>query len=354
MFKEVKEEFNDYFNYRQYSIEKSRGLRANSDNLLFNISGGVIFENYINGCEKSLKPKIALVQRCLRTDGWKKIGFSGKHHLFFEMMGHFFFSVYDEEKTKLYFIKDAMEFLYNIGIPKKHLYCTIHPDDIISKNILETYDIDLIKNHNNTTISPKKNRSGYRVEIVFRKKQRNVELWNLVFTQYEDKFFKKPMKKIIADSGMSVERLVSAKEGKANNYECAEWNKYINILNSDNWINKNHLYRATDLLRSSCELFNENIAPGNKGVNYIQRKITRELFTLLIFNNIEIMPILNSLHSYKDAFKKEHQLFLKALQRGNKFIMRKIHTNNFLSNKDKQLLKESYGYPEMLIPINRF
>lgn len=346
---DIKVNFNDYFVRKGYSIRESKTLKSENPNLLFNISGGVIFENYIEG-KKIDVMKLASIQRCLRTDSWNKIGFSGKHHLFFEMIGHFSFGVAGEYETKSYFIEDSINFLVSVDDSiKENIYLTVHPNDQISKNIVSDINLDYIENKNNTTLSPKKTRSGYRVEIIYKNNQRELELWNLVFTQYDDLSFKKPIKKIIADSGMSVERLLSVIEKKNNNYECSEWIKYIDMLNCKENIPSEYLYRMADLLRTAIELLKDGILPGKKSENYVSRKILRELFSLLIFYKLDVDMVISNT-SFFEEFKSEYNFFKKSLEKG-KQVMNKLEKNKgFLSTEDKKLLRCSYGYPDILIP----
>lgn len=348
MIESIKNEFNDYLIKKGYSIRKSKGLKSENPNLLFNISGGVVFEDYIEG-NKIDPMKVASIQKCLRTDSWSKIGFSGKHHLFFEMIGHFSFGVADEYDTKYYFIEDSIGFLLRIDNSiKEKIYLTVHPDDDVSGDVIRFFDLDYVENKNNITLSPQRTRSGYRVEIIYKNNQREIELWNLVFTQYADPFLKKPIEKIIADSGMSIERLLSVAEEKNNNYECSEWLEYINILDCKEFVSREHLYKMADLLRTAIELFKENILPGKKVENYVSRKILRELFTLLIFYKLDV-DIVISRTPFSDEFKKEYEAFKKSLERGAQIIDRLKKGKGFLSPRDKELLRGSYGYPDMLI-----
>jgi alanyl-tRNA synthetase len=344
----LRNSFIEYFTEKGYIIVPSSGLKAENANLLFNISGGVIFEDHIEGFnEKSLK--LASIQRCLRTDSWKKIGSSGKHHIFFEMLGHFSFYVSDSYETKLSFIKDATDFLLEIvNLPRDRIYLTIHPDDPESIQVVETLSLDFVKNKDNISLSPQKRRSGYRVEIKWRRLQReDIELWNLVFTQYEDEKFEKKMTKIAADSGMSLERLLAAREDKNNDYECSFWNEYVDIFRGHSVIPNEHLFRMADLLRSSIELFKDGFYPGKKSHNYVSRKIMRELFALMTLYQIDIdrvVPFTN----FPQEYIREYYLFLAALKKGEVYIKNVKTKKQHLENQDINILFESYGYPELL------
>lgn len=344
----LKSSFIEYFAKKGYVTVPSSGLKAENANLLFNISGGVIFEEHVEGFnEKSLK--LASIQRCLRTDSWKKIGLSGKHHIFFEMMGHFSFYVSDSYETKSSFIKDAVDFLLEeINLPRNRIYLTVHPGDWESLQIAKILSLDFVENKDNISLSPQKKRSGYRVEIKWRRlQQEDIELWNLVFTQYEDEKFVQKMTKIVADSGMSLERLLVAVEDKNNNYECSLWREYTSVFCGGNTIPNEHLFRMADLLRSSIELLKDNIYPGKKSCNYISRKILRELFVFMILYQIDINQVA-ARTNFPQEYIKEYNLFLKALRKGESFIETIKAKKQHLEDQDIRLLFESYGYPELL------
>jgi len=366
---EVMESFRKYFQSQGFLWKDSASLRATNPKLLFHISGGVVFEDIIEGRVIPLKSnRIVSVQRCLRTDNWRKIGISGKHHLFFEMMGHF--SLYGEEefKTKKTMIISAWEFLTQIiHLPDTRLIVTIHPQDRISRNIWKSITPGrIIEKRDNVSVSPHQRRSGLRTEIIWDKERegfnygRYVELWNIVFTQYDNPVFREPiMEKIAADSGMSFERLLMAKEDKITDYHTSIWHPIIKVIyqKAKKVIDEKIVFRLADTLRTAVVLLSEGILPGNKAENYVARRIIREIF--MLFRKIQLPidkleEVINITASevggnsglIETLIKEEYNRFVLCLKKGRIACERLLKQNRgYLSKENISFLKETYGYP---------
>ena len=136
--KNIKDSFKSFSSEYGFVYHESEPLIAKEGSrLLFNISGGVKYQNELLELKEPDEKKVSSIQRCLRTDGMKSIGYSGRHHLFFEMLGHFMFYESAEKETKEEFIKFAYDFLVNVvGLDKNRLFVTVHPQDIVT---LETW-----------------------------------------------------------------------------------------------------------------------------------------------------------------------------------------------------------------------
>ena len=220
----TKKKFKEYAIRNNFKYQDSMPIIApKNSKLLFNISGGVIFQDELLEKKNAVNKNVASIQKCLGSDNLNSIGVSGRHHILFDMLGHFMFYNANEKETKNRFIEFAYKFLTKeLQLNDRRIFVTVHPDDIITANAWKKLGkSNLIETNKNVFISPYENKSALRTEILWKKTDNSlVELWNLVFTQFNSKIpFEKPSIKIAADSGVSLERIISAIENKNNNYE---------------------------------------------------------------------------------------------------------------------------------------
>ncbi len=328
-------------------------LRSDS-NLLFQISGGAVFEKELSGINQSPYSRIASFQNCLRTDTWDKIGYSGRHHLLFGMIGHFMFFEDDEFSTKQIMIKTALEFLNDyLGISLENLAVSVHPNDSISLSIWKSLNIKNIRfNPNNTSVDPFNLRYGTRTEIIFLGQSgAECELWNIVFHSNSYKEGEIKNSKITADSGASIDRLIRAHDFKNNDYETDYWRDFISLIDGDT-VTK---MRLAEMLKASTFLLTENLNPGNKGASYVLRKIIRESYNLSsskeqCLSNFIVTENywLNNLNSKVDDFRLELDTYQLALGKGEKEFKKIINKKGKLEEKDILFLFDSFGYPKSL------
>ena len=331
---------------------------ANS-RLLFNISGGVCYQNELLGKRVAVEPNVSSIQKCLRTDNLENIGVSGRHHILFEMIGHFMLYSAGEKETKERFIKFAYGFLTKeLKLDSKRIFITAYPDDMVTKNIWRKLGVNnLIEDNKNTFVSPYGEKSALRTEILWQKSDKDktlVELWNLVFTQFDSKMlFENPSVKIGADSGASLERIVSAIEDRNNNYENSMWNSYIEYIK--NLGKRNYdisKYRKiADLANASIELVNEKIKPNNKTQGYMLRKIMRKFYDLCDFDSIdpeEVLKFNNIDLETLEVFQNERKTYFKSVENGLKQAKKQIDKYG-IENLDRKYLKSTYGLSEMYI-----
>lgn len=332
--------------------------------LLFNISGGVKYQDELLGLTKPNDDRVSSIQKCVRTDNLDKIGFSCRHHLFFEMLGHFMLYCDNEKRTKEHFIQFAYKFLFDeLNLDKKRLYVTVHPEDLVTLDIWKKIGVsNIIYQTQNIFISPYAEKSALRTEILWQqgaKENELVELWNLVFTQFNSKkIFENSSDLIAADSGVSLERIVSAYENKTNNYENSMWNDFINdIFCLGTFDDINYARRIADFTNTVSELISEGIIPGNKVQNSLVRKMLRILYDLcddynisidnlinLYFNNTNIKNIL----FIKRVILEEQEKYLVAIENGLKQAQKMIKKKN-LTIDDCVFLKSSYGLRQKYI-----
>lgn len=352
-----KEIVSKLFNFAEtngWELQESVSITRNASKLLFQISGGTIFEKELVGLNKAFSDKIVSWQNCLRTDTWEKIGYSGKHHLTFEMIGHFMFFKAGEKATKIEMINFAFKFLTEeLSINPSHLIVTVHPDDKVSLKILKSLPVNEIrKNPQNISIEPFKLRYGTRVEIIWKSSSgTECELWNLVF--HTNSYDKKNTDDgtMSADSGASIDRLARAQENKENDYETSYWREYLSLIVSE----KNIKARLAEMLKASIFLLHDGLAPGNKGAEYVLRKIIREAYNLSqgideCLNNYELAEYYwrNTNDSKRELFKSELMSYELALKRGEKELFKILEKNKTLKESDFIFLQETFGYPKIL------
>ena len=357
---QIKKEYESYSRKRDFYYHDSDSLIApENSKLLFNISGGVKYQDGILGKKEVTETKVASIQECLRTDGMKSIGYSGRHHLFFEMLGHFMFYTLPEKETKEEFIKFAYDFLVKeVGLNEDRIFATVHPEDQVTLDIWKKLgNKNIIISDSNYFVSPYADKSSLRTEIKWQNDNELVELWNLVFTEFNSKnLFVNPSEKIAADSGASLERIVTAYENKYNNYENSMWNAYVNHLMSLGNNGKIEEYRRlADFFNTSARMINAGIKPGNKVQSYTLRKILRMMFniceTLKLYYEdfIDVYFKCNSLSIKEEELAKvleeEFDRYVAAINNGlletQKYI-KKYGSENITP----EYLNSTYGLPE--------
>ena len=364
--KKIKKDFEYFSNKNGFNYHKSDSIIAPEDSkLLFNISGGVKYQNELLGLKSSSEEKIASIQQCVRTDSIKSIGYSGRHHLFFEMLGHFMFYTASEKETKEEFIEFAYSFLTkNIGLEKDRLYMTVHPQDEITMNIWKKLGSrNIIQSDSNVFISPYADKSSLRTEIKWQKDDREkslIELWNLVFTQFDSSnLFENPSKKIAADSGASLERIVSAYENKCNNYDNSMWREYVKYLTtlSDKGTIEEYR-RLADYFNTSAQIINEGIIPGNKVQPYVLRKMLRTTFDICEDLDIDYENFISEYFKYntlnityldllkivRNEFEKYNLAIKRGVSQAEKLIRKKG-----ADNVDFNYIKSTCGLQEKYI-----
>ena len=354
----IQEKYRDYSEKNSFTYHEGLPIVAPSNSkLLFNISGGVCYQDELLEKKIAIEKNIASIQKCMRTDNLDNIGISGRHHILFDMLGHFMLYSNNEKETKERFIRFAYSFLTNeLQLDNKRIFITIHPNDIVTANIWKKLGVkNTIESKKNIFISPYGNKSALRTEILWQKEDKSlVELWNLVFTQFNSKTpFENPSLKIGADSGVSLDRIVSAIENKNNNYENSMWSRYVEYIKN---LGKNsyeiYKYRKiADLSNASIELVKEGLIPGNKTQGYMLRKIMRIFYDLCDFDGINPEEVLN--FSKLDftsiiVFRNERNVYCNSIKRGLEQAKKQIDKCG-IDSIDRKYMKSTYGLSDMYI-----
>ena len=385
----VKKEFINYFKKKGHTEYPSSPLIPHNDkSLLFVNSGMVQFKDIFLG---NIKPKhrtIVTCQKCMRAGGkhndLDNIGFTSRHHSFFEMLGNFSFGEYFKDEAIHY----AWDFLVNyLKLDKNRMYVSVHESDDESKKIwIEKINVDpskvlVLGDADNFWQMGDTGPCGPCTEIYYDlgdefdgelptigdPKDRYIEIWNLVFTQYnktsDGKLEELPQKCV--DTGMGLERVQSILEGFSDNYDSSIFKPLSKFISSKINLSAEHTYIKKILLdhiRACCHLINDNVIPDRDGRGYVLRRILRRSSRFLYKQNIK-EPFLfkcadNICNSSKDfpelkansskiieTIKTEEIKYLKTLGKGIELIDNHLETKSQLDGETVFKLYDTYGFP---------
>lgn len=390
----IRKNFLNYFAKNNHEIISSSPLIPKNDPSLMFVNAGMNqFKDIFTGKEQAKFLRAASSQKCVRAGGkhndLENVGYTARHHTFFEMLGNFSFGDYFKEEAIYY----AWRFLTEeLGLSKDKLYITIyHTDDEAHKlwrKISGFSDDRIIK------IATKDNfwsmgdlgPCGPCSEIFYDHGEhifgglpgtknedgdRFIEIWNMVFMQYEqleNERIKLPNACI--DTGMGIERIAAVLQGKHNNYEI---DLFDNIIKNaeDNFsvkvTEKNiQSYRViADHLRAMSFLITDGVMSSNEGRGYVLRRIMRRamrhanllgankpiiynLVDNLIANMGEAYPELVRAESLvKEIIQSEENRFLTTLNKGLKILETELEATktNIFSGQTAFKLYDTYGFP---------
>ena len=392
---EVRRKFLDYFKKNNHQIVDSSNLVPNNDpTLMFTNSGMVQFKNVFTGLEKKPFKTATTSQKCVRAGGkhndLENVGYTPRHHTFFEMLGNFSFGDYFKEQAIIH----AWNLLTkDFGLPKEKLLVTVFHEDIDSFNLwkkiagLSDNKIIKIKTSDNFWSMGDTGPCGPCSEIFYdhgdklqggppgshnEDGDRFIEIWNLVFMQFEqtskDKRITLPKPSV--DTGMGLERMTAVLQGTHDNYNIDHFKK---IISASSDITKTPINEKTiashriiaDHLRASSFLIAEGILPSNEGRGYVLRRIMRrgmrhahtlgskkpvfyKLFEILLS---EMSSSYQELNTGKDliieTLKNEEEKFSTLLERGIKILNENLEKvkNNTLPGPVAFKLYDTFGFP---------
>ena len=391
---EIRNTFLDYFEKNDHRIVESSNLVPNNDpTLMFANSGMVQFKNVFTGLEKRDYVRATTSQKCVRAGGkhndLENVGYTPRHHTFFEMLGNFSFGDYFKEQ--------AISYAWNLitkefGIDKKRLYVTVfHEDDEAFnfwKKIAGFSDDRIIRiaTSDNFWSMGETGPCGPCSEIFYdhgdhlkgglpgtkdEDGNRFIEIWNLVFMQFEqinkDKRINLPKPSV--DTGMGLERIAALLQGTHDNYETDHFKKLIQSISDivEKKPDSNNLssFRViADHLRASSFLIAEGVLPSNEGRGYVLRRIMRRgmrhshllgakepvfynLFKTLQEEMSGNYPELNRAEALiRETLKMEEEKFLVLLDRGIKILNDEISKiKDVLPGEVAFKLYDTYGFP---------
>jgi len=300
---ELRALFLDFFSKKGHIIKPSSSLIPNERTILFTVAGMVPFKDYFLGKVPLTFTRAASVQKCIRTNDIENVGKTRRHHTFFEMLGNFSFGDYFKEEAILW----AWEFLTEIiKLPKSRMYITIYKSDDEAFNIWKNkakIPEDRIFRMGDTTnfwemgpVGP----CGYCSEIYFdlegghnekvtiedieKNDDRFLEIWNLVFTQFnkhEDGKLTELKQKNI-DTGMGLERLAAVSQGVYSNFETDLFMPIIKFISDKSGVKYGanpktdiSLRVIADHARGITFLISDGVIPSNDGRGYVLRRLIR-------------------------------------------------------------------------------
>ena len=300
---QIRSIFLEFFQEKGHEIVESASLiPVNDPSLLFTNAGMVPFKDMLLGVEKRGYTRATSSQRCLRVGGkhndLENVGYTARHHTFFEMLGNFSFGDYFKEEA----IAFAWELLTErYEIPPEKLWITVHKDDDESEKIwIEKIGVDperisRLDDEENFWTMGDTGPCGPCSEIYYDHGDhiegepptmtsdpgdRFIEIWNLVFTQFDRSKdgTLNPLPNPCVDTGMGLERMTAVLQGEHNNYNIDLFTKLVtNVAELTDEKNRENpsLRVIADHLRASSFLIADGIVPSNEGRGYVLRRIIR-------------------------------------------------------------------------------
>src|SRR6476661_10014134 len=302
---DIRATFLDYFGRNGHQVVESSPLVPRNDpTLMFANSGMVQFKNVFTGQEKRAYSRAVTAQKCVRAGGkhndLDNVGYTTRHHTFFEMLGNFSFGDYFKERAiELAWTLITKEF----ALPKDRLLITVYVDDDdafkLWKKIAGLPDSKILRiaGSDNFWAMGDTGPCGPCSEIFFdhgphipggppgsadSEGDRFIEIWNLVFMQYEQLESGKrvPLPKPSIDTGMGLERFAAVLQGKHDNYEIDLFVALIRAIAELTGADpmgpqKASLRVIADHLRASSFLISDGVLPSNEGRGYVLRRIMR-------------------------------------------------------------------------------
>ena len=393
---DIRTTFLDFFEKNNHTVVNSSPLVPRNDpTLMFTNSGMVQFKNQFLGQEVRSYNRATTAQKCVRAGGkhndLDNVGYTARHHTFFEMLGNFSFGDYFKEEA----IKYAWDLITKeFGIDKNRLYVTVYHTDDEAANIWKKYAglsddriIKIASDDNFWRMGPT-GPCGPCTEIFYdhgdsvfggppgspdEDGDRFIEIWNVVFMQNEQ--FSdgtlKPLKMQSIDTGMGLERIAALLQGSHDNYDTDLMRDLIeasaNATNIDPYGEQNTHHRViADHLRSTSFLIADGILPSNEGRGYVLRRIMRramrhahllgakdpvmhQLVPALVRQMGQAYPELGQAQALiEESLLLEETRFKTTLDRGLKLLDEETKTfvsGSTLSGQTAFKLYDTFGFP---------
>ena len=363
---ELRDQFLKYFESKGHTIVPSSPLVPGNDpTLLFTNAGMVQFKDVFLGSDKRSYQTATTSQRCVRAGGkhndLENVGYTARHHTFFEMLGNFSFGDYFKKEAIHY----AWDFLTNvIGLPAEKLWVTVYADDDEAADIwLKDIGIDperftRIATSDNFWSMGDTGPCGPCSEIFYdhgpeieggppgtpeEDGDRYIEIWNLVFMQFNKDAagVMHPLPKPSVDTGMGLERLAAILQHVHNNYDIDLFQALIKVageLTGTQDLENKSLRVIADHIRSCAFLIVDGVLPSNEGRGYVLRRIIRRAarhghqlgckkpFFYQLVNTLddlmgEAYPELHKLVDHvARVLRKEEERFAETLEQGMRIL----------------------------------
>ncbi|MCR1816125.1 alanine--tRNA ligase [Aliarcobacter butzleri] len=389
---DIRKEYLEFFRSKGHEVISSMPLVPDDPTLMFTNAGMVQFKDIFTGAVPTPKNKRATsCQLCVRAGGkhndLENVGYTARHHTLFEMLGNFSFGDYFKEDAIAY----AWEFVtVNLALPIDKLWVTIHNNDDEAFDIWSKYinpsRIMRFGDKDNFWSMGDTGACGPCSEIFYDQGEENfngeedymggdgdrfLEIWNLVFMQYERTADGKlnPLPKPSIDTGMGLERVIAIKEGVFNNFDSSNFKpiiKKIEEISSKNATSENiGSYRViADHLRACSFMLSQGILFGNEGRPYVLRRILRRAvrhgyligfrkpFMAKLLNTlIEIMgghytELVENKNFIEEQLTLEEDRFFKTIDLGMSLFNEELEKiKDIFSGVTAFKLYDTYGFP---------
>ena len=392
---DIRSQFLNFFEKRDHEIVASSPLVPQNDpTLMFANSGMVQFKNVFTGLENRRYSRASTSQKCVRAGGkhndLENVGYTARHHTFFEMLGNFSFGDYFKDVA----IEQAWQLITgDFGLDKDKLLVTVYSEDVEAAGLwrriagLSDDRIIRISTSDNFWSMGNTGPCGPCSEIFYdhgdhiqggppgspdEDGDRFIEIWNLVFMQYEQTETERlNLPRPSIDTGMGLERIAAVLQGKHDNYDIdlmralIEASADVSNIEPDGAHNVSHRVVA-DHLRSAGFLIADGVLPSNEGRGYVLRRIMRRAMRHLhqlgcadpvMFKLVPALVKEMGEHYAElkraepliaETLKLEETRFKDALARGLKILNAEIQGKASSGTLDGQTafkLYDTYGFP---------
>jgi alanyl-tRNA synthetase len=391
---DIRSSFLDYFKREGHEVVPSSPLVPRNDpTLMFTNAGMVQFKNLFTGLEKRPYVRATSSQKCVRAGGkhndLDNVGYTARHHTFFEMLGNFSFGDYFKDR--------AIELAWNLvtkqfDLPKDKLWVTVYPSDDAArqlwKKIAGLPDSRIVGHADNLWAMGPLGPCGYCSEIFYDQGEsvvggppgsaeedgdRFLEFWNLVFMQFEqvDENTRVDLPSPSIDTGMGLERITAILQGVTNNYDIDLFHALIRDVANHTGVEpdgpQKHSHRViSDHLRASAFLIADGVLPSNEGRGYVLRRIMRramrhaellgakdplmwKLVPVLIREMGQAYPELHRADALiTETLKLEETRFRRTLERGLTILdeqSKSLKKGDMFDGVTAFTLYDTYGFP---------
>ena len=394
---ELRQSFLDFFRDKGHEPVPSASLvPANDPTLLFTNAGMVQFKDVFLGREERRNRRAVTSQRCVRAGGkhndLENVGYTARHHTFFEMLGNFSFGDYFKHEA----IEYAWEYVTEVlGLPPERLWCTVYTDDDEAADIwLEHIGVDPARfgrmgEKDNFWAMGETGPCGPCSEIFYdhgpdvaggppgskdEDGDRFVEIWNLVFMQFDRSGDGKlvPLPKPSVDTGMGIERLAAVMQGVHSNYETDLFRNLIrDAMEVTGTAQPEHqsLRVIADHIRACSFLIADGVVPGNEKRSYVLRRIIRravrhgyqlgvqEPFLYRLVGSLEAemgaaFPELTEQRAHVErVLRREEERFAETLADGMRILESAVEglgEGGVIPGETVFTLYDTYGFPRDL------
>ncbi len=389
---DIRAEFLNFFEKKGHEVKPSAPLVPDDATLLFTNAGMVAFKSIFTGeIPTPNPPRYTSSQTCIRAGGkhndLENVGYTNRHHTFFEMLGNFSFGDYFKEEAIAY----AWEFITkNLELPIEKLWVTVHDSDDEAKKIWQKYiskeRILCFGDEDNFWQMGDSGPCGPCSEIFYDQGAENfnsledkmggegdrfLEIWNLVFMQYERSLdgTLTPLPKPSIDTGMGLERVVAIKEGKTSNFDTSLFMPLIEKVSKI--CKKEYIYEdgasfrvIADHIRPVVFLLSQGVNFDKEGRGYVLRRILRRsvrhgyllgIKEPFMFKLVDVLCgiladaypyILEKSDSLKEQIMLEEQRFFKTISSGVELFEKELeNTKDIFSGDVAFKLYDTYGFP---------